>query len=121
VSTDLFFSTDPELAPRPRKEIEITEVSVTPVEGSSRVRIDMSTTPFAPQDRPNIELTVFNPAGLVVGSASIIEAANRKMRLIMHLREKTPAEGSYLFIAQLYYEQDVVQHTLEIPVTLVTG
>lgn len=65
-------------------------------------------TPFAPVDRPNLEVTVTNEDGRTVGSLSVIESVDRKLSLTTHLREPEP-QGRYEFKAELYYSPETVQ------------
>jgi hypothetical protein len=105
---NLNFVTDPELAPRPRDEIRIEAFAVSPYPDGRRVRIELEMTPFAPVDRPNLEITVRNENGEIVGSLSVIESVQRKLSLTTHLREPQP-QGRYEFTAELFYSPEAVQ------------
>ncbi len=115
---NLEFITDPEMAPRPREEIQITELKVTPYPEGRRVRVEIAITPFAPVDRPNLEVVAYNAKGSNVGGFSVIEAAHHRLVLTMHLRESDP-RGEYVLRANLYYDDPGrVQHTASKTLTL---
>jgi hypothetical protein len=114
---DLHFVTDPELAPRPREEMAIIIFEATPYPDGRRVRLDITMTPFAPADRPNLDVTAFDSNGEPVGSVSVIETANRKLSLTMHLREPEPV-GDYIFKATLFYDSQEMQDTAQERITL---
>ena len=114
---DLNFFADPGLAPKPRSEIRIEGFRLSAYPEGQRVRVDIELTPFAPGDRPNLEITANRPDGTQVAATSIIEAVQRTFGLTMHLREPEPS-GEYTFQAVLYYgeepPQDTVIETIEI-------
>jgi hypothetical protein len=114
---DLNFVTDPELAPRPREEMAITSFEVTPYPDGRRIRLDIVTTPFVPADRPNLDVVALNADGEPVGSVSIIETANYKLSLTMHLRVPEPT-GEYTFKVMLFYDSQEVQDTALSRITL---
>lgn len=105
------FFADPGLIPRPRTEIRIEEMSLQPYSDGRRVRVEIQLTPFAPADRPNIEITVHTRDETEVGSLSIIETVHRMLGVTIHLREPEP-QGRYEFVADLYYPEQPVQHTM---------
>jgi hypothetical protein len=119
---DLNFYADPGLAPKPRNEIRVESLALTPYSDGRRVRIEIELTPFAPSDRPNLEISATNREGMQVGSVSIIEAAQRTLSLTMHLREPEPA-GEYAFQVDLYYgdqpPQSNAKETIQIPDNLI--
>ena len=108
---DLNFFADPGLAPKPRREIQVEGLTVTPYPDGRRLRVEIELTPFAPMDRPNLELTASKPDGTHVGSVSIIEAAQRELSLTMHIREPQPS-GEYTLQVDLYYGEDPPQSTI---------
>src|SRR5690242_2046741 len=107
---DLNFYADPGLAPKPRSEIRIETMTLTPYPDGRRVRIEIELTPFAPSDRPNLELTAIKHDGSHAGSVSIIEAAQRMLSLTMHLRDAQPS-GEYTLQVDLYYGDNPPQST----------
>src|SRR5690242_14843718 len=105
---DLNFFADPGLAPRPRSEIRMEAFRLAPYPDGRRVRVEIELTPFAPGDRPNLEITAAKIDGTQVGSTTIIESVQRIFGLTMHLREPEPS-GKYIFQAELYYGDDAPQ------------
>lgn len=114
---DIQFITDPEMAPRPREEIEITDLTVTPYPDGRRLRIELRLTPFAPADRPSLELAAVGPDDTIRGAFSVIEATQYALSFTMHLREPE-RETPYTIYAKLYYDPDVIQHSTHTIVTL---
>jgi hypothetical protein len=114
---DLNFVTDPELAPRPREEMAITSFKATPYPDGRRIRLDIVTTPFVPADRPNLDVVALDADGEPVGSVSVIETANYKLSLTMHLRVPEPT-GEYTFKVMLFYDSQEVQDTALDRITL---
>lgn len=114
---DLNFITDPEMAPRPREEIEILDLALTPYPDRRRVKVSLQLTPFAPVDRPNLEISAVNAAGSPVGDISVIGAMQTRLHLTMHLREPE-IDGEYVFSASLSYDDQPPQHELTTTVDL---
>jgi hypothetical protein len=117
---DLNFFADPGLAPKPRSEIRIEKLEVSAYPDGRRIRVELELTPFAPKDRPNIELTALRSDGAPVGSTTIIEAVQRAIGLTLHLREPEQPQGEYRFVAQLYYDEEPIQHEL-VQTLIITG
>lgn len=117
---NLNFISDPNLVPRPAEEVKIDSFTLTPYDDGLRVRLEIHLTPFMPQVRPNLEFTVFNQESILVSSATIIETTSYINYLTLHLRDKAPASGEYLFKAVLYFEdipeQDSVTKTIELTI-----
>ncbi len=110
--------TDPELAPRPRGEVRIRELRVTPYPDGRRLRVQIALTPFMPSERPSLEIEVKRSDGLLAASASVIESMHHHLSLTIHLREQRPAPGEYTVHADLYYEPEQIQHSASCSVTL---
>ncbi len=116
---DLDFITDPELAPKPRAEVRILELTAEPFPDRQRVRVHVVITAFAPVDRPSLEIAVAHEDGTVLTSLSVIETMHRTLDLTAHLRQGVPAGGTYTVQADLYYyDPEQVQHTLRAEFTL---
>lgn len=110
--------TDPELAPRPRGEVRIREMQVTPYPDGKRLRVQIVLTPFMPSDRPSLEIAVRRPDGLPVASVSVIESMHHHLNLTVHLREQHLPPGEYTVQADLYYEPEQVQHSVSCSIAL---
>lgn len=112
------FFADPGLVPKPRGEIRIEAMHVTPYGDGRRVRVEIELTPFAPSDRPSIELVARAGSGVEVASLSIVEAVHRQFGVTMHLQEAETPQGEYQFQADLYYPEEPVQHTVTTQIKL---
>jgi hypothetical protein len=98
---DIFFQ-DPTVIPLPPNEVRVKELRAEIWSDNRRVRIYLELTPF--QKRPNGEITIVNPSGEEVASASIIETITAKMELTMHLRGSI-STGQYQVSASIFYEE----------------
>ena len=98
---DIFFQ-DPTAIPLPPDEVRIIELRADLWPDNRRVRIYLELTPF--QKRPSGEITIYNPSGEEVASASIIETMTSKMELTMHLRGSI-SPGQYQVNASIFYEE----------------
>ena len=103
---ELFF---PELSPAgaiplPPEEMRFIEVKVEPVldNGPVRMRVYVETTPF--QQRPYMEVNLYNSQGDEIASASIIEPIQRKNVFTMHLRGGQQS-GKFSLQARLFYPE----------------
>jgi hypothetical protein len=86
--------------PRPRAEVRFTSVSIAPLPDGRRMRLSFGLTPFA--ERPNVELTVTNAAGLEVANFSLVEAMDTAFDFTVHLRGPLPA-GPHTLRLELFY------------------
>ena len=100
---DIFFQ-DPTAIPLPPNEVRIKELRAEPWPDNRRVRITLEVTPF--QKRPNGQVTISNPLGDEVATASIIESIIPRMEITMHLRGEPPA-GEYRVSATIYYVNEL--------------
>jgi hypothetical protein len=96
---DIFFS-DPDDVPVPPEEVRIRELEAKPWPDGQRVAIQFHITPF--QQRPNIEVKIYNSKGDEVAELSVVEALETKMEFTMHLREPNP-EGVYKAHMRVFY------------------
>jgi hypothetical protein len=112
------FITDPELAPRPREEIEIVAFEVTPYPDGHRFRLDIRITPFAPIDRPSLEIEAVGEDDVPIGSVSVIDAMHQSLSLTMHIKQPDFLPGDYTFYAELYYDPATIQHRVSVKVRL---
>ena len=98
---DIFF-TNPTDVPLPPEKMEIRELSAVPFEDGRRVSVVFEITPF--QQRPNLEITVFNQERRIVSSLSVVEAIENKMTFTLHLKEAKPS-GIYQVAMELFYAE----------------
>lgn len=98
---DIFFQ-DPTEIPLPPNEVRIRQLRAEPWPDNRRVRIYLEITPF--QKRPNGEVRILDVSGEEVASVTIVEAIDRKMEFIVHLRG-VPGEGEYTVLATVYYTE----------------
>jgi hypothetical protein len=105
---ELFF---PELNPAeagnipvPPEEMRFKDVRVEPVldAGPLRLRIYIETTAF--QQRPYMEVSLFDRLGEEIASASVIEPIQRKNVFTMHMRGKQKS-GKFSLLARLFYPE----------------
>lgn len=115
---DINLITDPELAPRPREEIEITSFHAEPYPDGRRLRLDIQMTPFAPADRPSLEITAVDGSGRIISSLSVIDSMQRRLSLTMHFKQPELAAGAIAVIAQLYFDPQSIQHQVQASVHL---
>lgn len=110
---------DPNQVPKPKHEVRIEGVAITPYSDRRRVHIQIKVTPF--RERPNLMLVAHDAQDRVVGELSIIETMHYDMEFTLHLRNLLgdPA-GTYTLTAELFYEtknppQDERVEAFEIP------
>jgi hypothetical protein len=117
---DINFIADPNLIPKPRHEIRIEAIRAEPLDGGKRIRIELHITPFAPADRPNIDIQVYTPERDSAGSIAVIETMHNQISVIFHVRDDAPLVGACHIRANLYYgeELETVQSSAEISVNL---
>ncbi|MEJ2485975.1 MAG: hypothetical protein P8Y68_09595 [Anaerolineales bacterium] len=96
---DIFF-TNPNEVPVPPEKMEIRELKAIPYSDGKRVAIEFEISPF--QQKPNIEIGIFNQASQQVASFSVVEAIENKMTFTIHLREPNP-RGEYQVKMQIFY------------------
>jgi hypothetical protein len=96
---DIFF-TDPNDIPLPPEKMAIRSLTATPHQDGRRVMVEIEITPFL--KRPNLEVEVTNQEGLLVSTFSIVEAIEKNMSFVLHLREANPL-GSYRLSLELFY------------------
>ena len=87
-------------APKNREDVRILRARTEMAPEGRRVAIDIELTPFI--ERPTIEIRLVNERGEPAGLTNIIESLDRILRLVMHLRDKSPAER-YQAQITIYY------------------
>ncbi len=116
---DIDFITDPEVAPRPRHEVRILGLAVTSLlSDSQRLQVEIEISPFAPGDRPSLEVTVWTEDGTLVTSASVIETMQRILAMTLHLRKSVAPSSKCIVRADLYYDAAQVQHSVSQSIVL---
>jgi hypothetical protein len=105
------FVTDPDQVPKSREDIRIVGLVLEPYPDGRRVRVAVRLTPFAPADRPNLDIRAFNADNTEVSSLSIIEMVQHALAVTVHLRERSVG-GQFTFRADLYYDPAEIQHSL---------
>ena len=90
--------------PIPPEEMRFKEVKVEPVldGGPVRLRVYLETTAF--QQRPYMEVNLYDSHGEEIASASIIEPIQRKNVFTMHLRGAQQS-GKFSLQARLFYPE----------------
>jgi hypothetical protein len=91
----------PDETPKPRAEIRIEAVRVTPYPDGWRVKLNIDVTPF--QERPSLEIYLRRD-GKPIAELSVIETMHRQMEFTLHVRGVTNAAGTYEAEVTLYYE-----------------
>ena len=87
-------------APKNRDDVHILRARTEMAPEGRRVAVDMELTPFI--ERPTIEIRLVNDRGESAGLTNIIESLDRIIRVVMHMRDKTPAE-KYQAQIRIYY------------------
>lgn len=91
---------DPSDIPRPPDEVRIRDLRASLHPDGRRVAVFLELTPFI--QPPNAELRLSNSQDEELASASIIEAFNPKMELILHMRGQR-LDPPFQLIATIYY------------------
>jgi hypothetical protein len=101
---------DPQDVPRPREEVRLRQLAVTPLADGRRLRIDVEVTPFL--ERPNLDLDVLAPDGESLVRTSVVEADSPSFSLTMHLKG-APHAGEYRVRGTLSYTSSPPQDVRE--------
>ena len=97
---EIQFFDDREDAPKNRDDVRILRARTEMAPEGRRVAVDMELTPFI--ERPTIEVRLVNDRGEPAGLTNIIESLDRIIRIVMHMRDKVPAE-KYQAQIRIYY------------------
>lgn len=97
---DIQFFDNRDEAPKNREDVRIMRARIEVAPEGRRVAVDLELTPFI--ERPTIELRLINERGEPAGLSNIIETLDRILRVVMHMRDKEPAEN-YQLQARIYY------------------
>ncbi len=97
---EFFFPSD--LVPRSSpEETHILELRAEPYPDRIRVRVNLEITPF--QQRPHVEVTLFDADGAEVTNTSLVEPLTWKLEFTLHIRNRPEPAGRYRLEALLYY------------------
>jgi hypothetical protein len=110
---NLSFFPDPNLAPKPREEIQLESLDLAPYSDGRRVKVELTITPFMPMDRPSLEISVLDEDDNLVTSLSVVETNIHVLSLTVHLKADGQPKGQYTVRVDLYYDQEDIQHSLE--------
>lgn len=94
---DIFFN-EPDDVPVPLGEVEIRSLEAVSHPDGNRVAVQFEVTPFL--EKPNFEITIYNPEGKRAASLSVVEAIENKMQFVMHLKGENP-NGLYTLQMQI--------------------
>ena len=89
-------------APKPKNEIKIEELEVTPYPDRFRIHVHIVVTPF--QERPNLLIVAHNEDDKLVSELNIIETMHNNMEFTLHIRGVDDPAGLYTLTAELFYE-----------------
>lgn len=98
---DITFQSESEV-PLPPGEVRFRSVRIDPYPDGRRVKVLLELTPF--QVRPNLEISLLDPAGDVAATVHIVEASEPRMALTLHLRHG-PHRGIYTARLTLSYPE----------------
>ena len=93
---------DQNRVPRPKEEIRIEDVTITPYPDRFRVHVEINVTPF--QERPNLVLVAHDENDRIVSELNIIQTMHAKMEFTLHLRNVDHPEGLYSLTTELFYD-----------------
>lgn len=97
---------DPSEAPVPPDEVRIREIQVQPERDGRLLNVEIHLTPF--QQRPSLEVEVFDSKDQLVAETSIIEAVNPSMEFNLHLRAANGRGEHRMRVEVAYPEQEPV-------------
>ena len=84
-----------------RDKVRFNQLGLFVYEDGRRIAVGFDITPF--QERPSIEISVINSAGIDSAKLSVIEAIEPQFNLTIHLRDSEPI-SPYTIEAILYYQ-----------------
>lgn len=99
---DINIFDDPNQVPKPRDEVKIERLAVTPYPDRFRVFVEVDLTPF--QERPNLIIVMRDATDKVVNELNVIETMHAKMEFTLHMRGMADPAGDYSLHAELFYE-----------------
>ena len=96
-----FLLGDPNVERFPPESTRLLDLHAEQYPDGRRIRVNLELTPFL--KRPEIELTLTDPAGETCASATIIEPMGWKLDLTMHLPTSRTTVGVFTLTAQVTY------------------
>jgi hypothetical protein len=99
---DMQFFTDGSFVPKPRDEVKIEDVRLTPYPDGFRVYVEVDVTAF--QERPNLLLLIHDEDDNLISELNIIETMHAHMTFTMHLRGVDNPAGAYSLTVELFYD-----------------
>lgn len=97
---------DPEEAPVPPEEVRVRSIELKPFPDGRRLRVQLDLTPF--QQRPSLEVTIFDPEGAPVAVTNIIETIDPQLEFTMHLQRASQAGRYRMRVETAYQDGDTV-------------
>lgn len=91
---------DHEEVSQPPEMVRFVSVLANCYSDGRRVKVKIEITPFL--QPPDVEIEAYDPSGVRVASASIVEVSSKNMELILHLRGRI-VSGEYLCRLRLGY------------------
>jgi hypothetical protein len=88
--------------PKPKSEIRIEQLEVTPYPDRWRIHIHLVVTPFL--ERPNLLLVAHDENDRIVSELNVIETMHHDMEFTLHLRGMNDPAGIYTLTADLFYD-----------------
>jgi hypothetical protein len=113
-----FFFNDPSIERHSPAETRLLDLHAEPDPDGKRLRVVLDMTPF--QQRPYIELSLADPSGNEVASASIVEPVGWKLELTLHIRITGSTAGKYTLTAILSYPElgEIDRRTINIEIPI---
>lgn len=94
------FFDNPDETPRMREDVRFESLRIEVSPEGRRVAVDLVIVPFI--ERPTVELTLTNGEQKRAGLLTIIETLDRKIQVVMHLRDAHTV-NPYTLDASLFY------------------
>ena len=85
----------------PPKEVRFTGLTAEPWPDGKRILVLVTITPF--QRPPNLQATIYDAAGNEVSTIQVIEFAEDRLAVTIHLQSSGKVDGVYTLAANLYY------------------
>jgi hypothetical protein len=93
---------NPNHVPKPKGEIRIESVEVTPYPDRYRIHTEINVTPF--RERPNLLIVLRDSQQKVLNELNVIETMHPQMEFTLHIRNVDDPAGDYQLDVELFYE-----------------